>query len=99
MSRVPLITLVAAGLLASTSMLANAENLGPKLSDQQITEQVKQSLAMNDPAIAPSILVSTHDGVVTLQGRTMTKGNILAALHDAENVSGVVRVDNQLKLG
>jgi osmotically-inducible protein OsmY len=54
---------------------------------------------MNDPAIAPSILVSTHDGVVTLQGRTTTKGNILNALHDAESVGGVVRVDNQLKLG
>lgn len=98
MTRTPLITLVASGLLA-TSILAHAEDLDTKLTDQQITEQVKQKLEMNEPAVAPRVLVTTRDGVVTLQGTAMTKGNILDALHDAESVAGVVRVDNQLKLG
>ena len=98
MTRTPLITLIASGLLMSTSLLAHAEDVGTKLTDQQITEQVKQKLAM-DPAVAPGILVTTLDGVVTLQGKAMTKGGILDALHDAESVGGVVRVDNQIKLG
>jgi osmotically-inducible protein OsmY len=98
MTRTPLITLVASGLLASTSMLALAEDLGTKLTDQQITEQVKQKIAMDEPSAAPGILVTTRDGVVTLQGKTATKGSIIDAAHDAESVGGVVRVDNQLKL-
>ena len=99
MTRTPLITLIASGLLASTSMLAQAEEVGTKITDQQITDQVKQNLQTNDPTVAPSVFVSTHDGVVTLEGKAMTKGNILAALHDAEAVGGVIRVENHLKLG
>jgi len=60
---------------------------------------VKEKLAMNDPAVAPSVFVSTRDGVVTLRGRAMTQENIRNALHDAESVGGVVRVENHLKLG
>jgi len=99
MTRIPLMTLVASGLLVSTSMLAHSEDVGTKVTDEQITEQVKQKLEMNDPAVAPSIFVSTHDGVVTLQGNAMNKGSILDAMHDAEAVGGVVRVENHLKLG
>lgn len=99
MTRTALITVVASGLLLSTSLLVHAEDLGTKLTDEQITEQVKQKLAMDDPAAAPGILVTTRDGVVTLKGKVMTTGSILDALHDAESVGGVVRVDNQIKLG
>ena len=99
MTRTPLITVVAAGLLVSTSLLAHAEDPGTKLTDEQITEQVKQKLAMDDPAVLPGLLVTTRDGVVTLKGKSMTTGGILDAVHDAQRVDGVVRVDNQLKLG
>jgi osmotically-inducible protein OsmY len=99
MTRTALIAVATAGLLVSTSLLAHAEDPGTKLTDQQITEQVRQKLAMDDPAVAPGIFVTTRDGVVTLKGKAMTTGGIVDALHDAQSVDGVVRVDNQLKLG
>jgi osmotically-inducible protein OsmY len=97
MIRNPLITVVATAFIASTPMLVHAENQSTKVDDQQITEQVKQKLAMDDPSMAPHILVTTRDGVVTLMGTEVPKGNILNAMHDAESVDGVVRVDNRLK--
>src|ERR1700733_6398080 len=68
MTRNPLITMVATALIASTPILVHAESQSSKVDDQQITEQVKQKLAMNDPTVAPHIVVTTHDGVVTLMG-------------------------------
>ncbi len=98
MTRIPLITLAATAVLVATPLLANSEDLGTKLTDQQITAQVKQQLQMNDPAVAPSVLVTTRDGVVRLEGTATTPQDILKALHDAEAVGGVVRVENHLKL-
>jgi osmotically-inducible protein OsmY len=88
---------VATAFIASTPMLVHAENQVTRVDDQQITDQVKQKLAMDDPTMAPHILVTTRDGVVTLTGMEVPKGNILAAMHAAESVDGVVRVDNRLK--
>jgi osmotically-inducible protein OsmY len=99
MNRIPLMSLVATGILATTALLAHSEDLGTKLTDEQITAQVKQELHTNDPTVAPGILVTTRDGVVTLEGFAMTQQDILTALHDAEAVGGVVRVENHLKLG
>jgi osmotically-inducible protein OsmY len=99
MTHKPLMTMVATAFIASTPMLVHAATEGTKVDDQQITEQVKQKLAMDDPTMAPHILVTTRDGVVTLMGTEVPKGNILNAMHDAESVDGVVRVDNQLKSG
>jgi osmotically-inducible protein OsmY len=97
MIRNSLITMAATAFIASTPMLVQAENQSTKVDDQQITEQVKQKLAMDDPTMAPHIMVTTRDGVVTLMGTEVPKGNILNAMHDAESVDGVVRVDNRLK--
>jgi len=97
MTRNPLITMVATAFIASTPMLVHAADQSTKVDDQQITDQVKQKLAMDDPTIAPRIFVSTRDGVVTLRGMDMPRGDILSATHDAESVDGVVRVDNRLK--
>jgi osmotically-inducible protein OsmY len=98
MTRKPLITLAATAFIASTSMLVHAENQTTiKVDDQHITDQVKQKLAMNDPTVAARIFVSTRDGVVTLMGMEVPKGNIVDAMHDAASVDGVVRVDNRLK--
>jgi osmotically-inducible protein OsmY len=99
MTHKPLMTMVATAFIASTPMLVHAATEGTKVDDQQITEQVKQKLAMDDPTMAPHILVTTRDGVVTLMGTEVPKSNILNAMHDAESVDGVVRVDNQLKSG
>src|SRR5580704_8632297 len=97
MSPKPLITLAATAFIASTSMLVHAATQTTKVDDRQITEQVKQKLAMDDPTVASRIFVSTHDGVVTLMGTEVPKGDILNAMHEAQSVDGVVRVDNRLK--
>jgi osmotically-inducible protein OsmY len=97
MTRNTLIPLFAAAFIASIPMLVHAENQNTKVDDQQITEQVKQKLAMDDPTVAPRIFVSTRDGVVTLRGTAMPQGEIVSVMHDAESVDGVVRVDNHLK--
>lgn len=97
MSHKPLMTMVATAFIASTPMLVHAEDQSLKVNDQQITDQVKQKLAMDEPAMAPHIMVSTRDGVVTLMGTEMPLGDIMNATHDAQSVDGVVRVDNRLK--
>jgi osmotically-inducible protein OsmY len=88
--------MIATAFIASTPLLVHADQ-STKMDDRQITEQVKQKLAMNDPTVAPHIVVTTRDGVVTLMGTEVPKGEILNAMHDAESVNGVVRVDNRLK--
>ncbi len=97
MTRNPLMTVVATAFIASAPMLLHAEDQSTKVNDQQITEQVKQKLEMSDPNVASHILVTTHDGVVTLRGEEVPQGDILNATHDAQSVDGVVRVDNRLK--
>lgn len=97
MTHKPLMTMLATAFIAATPMLLHAETQSAKVDDQQITDQVKQKLAMDDPAMAPHIMVSTRDGVVTLMGTDVPKGDILTAMHDAGSVDGVVRVDNRLK--
>jgi osmotically-inducible protein OsmY len=97
MTHKPLMTMIATAFIASTPMLVQAETQSTKVDDQQLTEQVKQKLAMNDPTVAPHVLVSARDGVVTLRGTQMSQGDILSVTHDAESVDGVVRVDNRLK--
>jgi osmotically-inducible protein OsmY len=99
MTRNPLMTVFATAFIAATPMLLHAADQSTKVDDQQITDQVKQKLAAADPTVAPHILVTTHDGVVTLMGMQMSQGDILAAKHDAESVDGVVRVDSRLKSG
>jgi osmotically-inducible protein OsmY len=97
MTRSTLIPLFATAFIASTPMLVHAVNQSSTVGDQQITEQVKQKLATDDPTVAARIIVSTSDGVVTLRGAPMPKGEIASVMHDAGSVDGVVRVDNHLK--
>ena len=99
MIRNHLVTVAFTGLLVTAGGLAYAEDVGTKLTDDQITQTVKEKLATDEPAVANSILVSTHDGVVTLMGQELSPGDIQTALRDANRTDGVVRVDNRLKMG
>jgi osmotically-inducible protein OsmY len=100
-----LLMTVGTGVLIATGALAHAQSYTPRpavqdaanpQSDQQITERVKGKLATDEPNIAPHIAVTTHDGVVTLEGIAMTPNYILKALFDAESIDGVVHVNNRL---
>jgi osmotically-inducible protein OsmY len=92
-----LMTVAFAGLLVAVGGLAKAEDVATKASDQQITKQVKEKLAADEPTVAPRIMVMTTDGVVTLLGRALNVGDIQTAVQDANATDGVVRVDNRLK--
>jgi osmotically-inducible protein OsmY len=94
-----IVTLAVAAVLAVAGTVASAEDQATKLSDEQITQNVKQKLASDDSTVAPRIIVSTHDGVVTLMGFELTPGNIKAAVADANATDGVVRVENRLSRG
>jgi|HubBroStandDraft_2_1064218.scaffolds.fasta_scaffold1036580_1 osmotically-inducible protein OsmY len=87
-----------AGLVVSVGSVATDENVATKLTDGEITAEVNQKIAMDDPSVASRILVSTHDGVVTLIGRKLSLGDMLAVTRDANDVQGVVRVDSRLTL-
>lgn len=104
MNRKPLIA-VATGVLIATGALAHAQSYTARpavqdaanpQSDQQITDRVKDKLATNDADVAPRIAVTTHDGVVTLEGIALNQQYILKALFDAESIDGVVHVNNRL---
>jgi len=106
MNRNTLINIVATGVLVATGALAHAQSYNGRAavpdanpqSDQQITERVKDKIAVDEPGVASRIAVTTNGGVVTLQGIAMTQQYILKALFDAESVGGVVHVNNRLTL-
>jgi len=85
---------VVAVLLLTTTVVVQAD----EASDQQIAQQVKEKLAAKEPQIAQRIEVTAHDGVVTLQGTTLTAQYMLNALRDAGSVPGVTKVQNHLEL-
>lgn len=92
MTRNPLFTgLVTVFLLAATGSV-----LASDASDQEITQSVKDKLATSVPQIARRIDVTTHDGVVTLRGTTLTANYMLSALQQARSVQGVTKVENHL---
>lgn len=92
MTRNRLLIGVVAAFLLTTTVLVQADEAG----DRQITQLVKEKLAANEPQIARSIEVTTHDGVVTLRGRAMTPLYMLNAVRDAGSVQGVKKVENRL---
>jgi len=98
MKRNMLMTVVATGALLSVGALAHAADEAVQ-QDMQITDTVKSKLEADIPAVAPGIVVSTQDGVVTLKGVALNKDYMVKALFDARSVSGVVQVKNELSLG
>lgn len=83
------------GLAACTTTQPASE----QVSDATITSQVKSKLTA-DPEINPlNIDVDTTDGVVALRGRVPTAEDSREAEKLARNTGGVVRVDNQLRVG
>jgi len=98
MTRNLLLTVAVTGLVAASSF-AVAEDVATSQIDAQITQQVQEKLATDEPSLSPHILVSTRGGVVTLAGPGMTPQDIDKAVRDASETAGVVRVDNRLQAG
>ena len=84
------------GVVAVFLLAATGSVLASDASDQEITQSVKDKLATSVPQIARRIEVTTHDGVVTLTGTTLTTNYMLSVLQQARSVQGVTKVENPL---
>ena len=68
------------------------------VSDDAISDNVRQRLAIDPDVRGAALEVSVKDGVVTIKGRVHTEKGRKRATEITKKVKGVVNVDNQLKL-
>jgi len=70
----------------------------PAVSDDAISDGVRERLAIDPDVRGAALEVSVKDGVVTIKGRVHTEKGRKRATEITKKVKGVVNVDNQLKL-
>jgi osmotically-inducible protein OsmY len=68
------------------------------VSDDTISDNVRQRLASDADVRGAALDVTVKDGVVTIKGRVHTEKGRKKATELSKKVKGVVSVDNQLKL-
>jgi osmotically-inducible protein OsmY len=68
------------------------------VSDDAISDNVRQRLASDADVRGAALDVSVKSGVVTIKGRVHTEKGRKKATELTKKVKGVVNVDNQLKL-
>jgi len=68
------------------------------VSDDAISDNVRQRLASDADVRGAALDVSVKDGVVTIKGRVHTEKGRKKATEITKKVKGVANVDNQLKL-
>jgi len=84
---------------AGTATSNAATKMGDKIDDAMITTSVKAELAKDSNLSAMKINVDTSQGRVSLKGTAPSNEAREHATTLAQNVKGVVAVDNQLKVG
>jgi osmotically-inducible protein OsmY len=70
-----------------------------QLDDAEITARIKAKLAADGDINPFSVEVTTHQGVVTLEGRVKKDESKIKAERYASETDGVVRVINLVKVG
>ena len=90
-----LIALLLLVILAMPLLVAQPK---PAVSDDAISDDVRQRLASNADVRGAALDVTVKDGVVTIKGRVHTEKGRKKATDITKKVKGVVNVDNQLKL-
>ena len=68
------------------------------VSDDAISDNVRQKLASDADVRGAALDVTVKQGVVTIKGRVHTEKGRKKATEITKKVKGVVNVDNQLKL-
>jgi hyperosmotically inducible protein len=97
-----ILPVVAAGLALSGSAWGDdttpqhSDGPGAAASDTATTAKVKERLASDHRLASANISVTTNDAVVTLTGTAPSADASNAAEENAEGVSGVRSVDNQI---
>jgi osmotically-inducible protein OsmY len=89
-----LIALLLLVILAMPMLVAQPKTV----SDDAISDDVRQRLASNADVRGAALDVTVKDGVVTIKGRVHTEKGRKKATEITKKVKGVVNVDNQLKL-
>lgn len=90
--------LIAILLLVTLAMPMLVAQQKPAVSDDAISDNVRQRLASNADVRGAALDVTVKDGVVTIKGRVHTEKGRKKATELTKKVKGVVSVDNQLKL-
>jgi len=73
--------------------------IGDRIDDASITAQVKTSLLFHRSTHALATKVVTRDGVVTIRGRARTAAEKQLVGKLAQDVNGVRKVDNLMRIG
>jgi osmotically-inducible protein OsmY len=90
---------LAALLALSLSTCKTSEPAARQLDDAEITARIKAKLAADGDINPFSVEVTTHQGVVTLEGRVKKDESKIKAERYASETDGVVRVINLVKVG
>lgn len=84
------------GMLALGLMLGSCAK---SPSDDSLANDIKAKLYADSATKQANVQVAVANGVVTLSGNAPNSDSALAAVNDANSVSGVKRVDNQIAVG
>ncbi|MGH9648155.1 MAG: BON domain-containing protein [Bryobacteraceae bacterium] len=93
--------LIALLLLVTPAMpvlVAQPKRVASVVSDDAISDNVRQRLASDADVRGAALDVTVKDGIVTIKGRVHTEKGRKKATELTKKVKGVVNVDNQLKL-
>src|SRR5450631_860811 len=90
--------LIAVLLLVTLAMPLLVAQQKSAVSDDAISDNVRQRLASDADVRGAALDVTVKNGVVTIQGRVHTEKGRKKATEISKKVKGVVNVDNQLKL-
>jgi osmotically-inducible protein OsmY len=90
--------LIAVLLLVTLAMPMLVAQEKSAVSDDAISDNVRQRLASDADVRGAALDVTVKEGVVTIKGRVHTEKGRKKATELTKKVKGVVNVDNQLKL-
>ena len=90
--------LIALLLLITLAMPMLVAQQKSATSDDAISDNVRQRLAIDPDVRGAALEVTVKDGVVTIKGRVHTEKGRKRATEITKKVKGVVNIDNQLKL-
>jgi osmotically-inducible protein OsmY len=98
-------TTTIAAAVAVSSILATSVSLAKSSSvaighsqDVKITHELRHELARDLPDSNVRLHISTRHGVVTLSGLADSGSSALKAIQDAQQIAGVKRVKNRMRI-
>ena len=83
---------------AMPTLVAQPKPAVSAVSDDAISDNVRQRLASDADVRGAALEVTVKDGIVTIKGRVHTEKGRKRATELTKKVKGVANVDNQLKL-